>query len=87
LVRVRLHVKREGDGLLDSKENYELTRVPLLGELLSIEGGALYVVTMVFHTPDRHDYGGDPSSGYHGEVWVREQTKEEHETMLRSASA
>jgi hypothetical protein len=84
LVTVRLHVKREGSELLDTKEDYELTRVPIAGELLSIEGGALYVVTNVFHTPDRHNDRTFSRSGYHGEVWVRQQTQAEYEESLHA---
>lgn len=72
MVRVRLHVKSASSGSVETKENYELTRVPLVGELLSIEGGSLYVVYKVLHTPDRHS---EPTP-YHGEVWVRVQSEE-----------
>ena len=78
MVKVRLHVQTSPSEMLKTQENYELTRVPLVGELLSIEGGPLYVVLRVFHTPDRH------AEGYHGEVWVRQQTQEEHDAFFQA---
>lgn len=80
MVKVRLHVKAEGAPELKTHEQYELTRVPVIGELLSISGGPLYTVFNVFHTPDRHN---EEDGGYHAEVWVRIQTKEEYEAYQR----
>lgn len=70
-VKVRLHVQNEDNQGTTTNEDFELTRIPIVGEDVSLEGGTLYRVRRVFHTPYRSEKHGSPESlRYDAEVWL-----------------
>lgn len=84
-VKVRLHVQNEDNQGVTTNEDFELTRIPLVGEDVSLEGGTLYRVRRVFHTPYRSEKHGSPENlRYDAEVWVSKLKEGEGNKWLDS---